>query len=233
MTRAALAILAAILAGCSTPKPGDITGKITFSGETTQAERIDISEDEECVKLNKSGLYDNSLVVNKDGSLENVFVYIKSGLAGEAKNLPSEAVVLDQRGCQFAPRVLAVRAKQQIKITNSDPVTHNVHPIAKMNREWNQSQAPGDPALERRFVRPEVMIRVKCNVHSWMRSWIAVMDHPYFAITKADGSFSIPNVPPGDYTLEAWHEKLGTQEQRVHIDPSGKTTLAFQFKAAQ
>ena len=96
--------------------------------------------------------------------------------------------MLDQKGCQFAPRVLAVRTRQTIKVTNSDPVTHNVHPVAKNNREWNQSQAPGDPPIERRFGYPEVLIRVKCNVHNWMRSWIAVMDHPYYAITKPDGS---------------------------------------------
>jgi plastocyanin len=247
MTRLAVVILAAWLAGCSTapkldsaakapppPEPGTITGKVTFAGKRPAAKRIDISEDEECVKLNKGGLYDDSLVVKRDGSLSNVFVYIKAGLKKEeVGKFPTEPVVLDQKGCQFTPRVLGVQVKQTIKVTNSDPVTHNVHPVAKMNREWNQSQAPGDPPLERRFVRPEILIRIKCNVHNWMRSWVAVLEHPYFAITNADGTFEIPNVPPGDYTLEAWQEVLGTQEQQVRIDPAGKATLAFNFKADQ
>lgn len=226
-------LLASVLVGCSSAPPGSITGKITFEDSQRETRRIDISEDEECVKLNPDGLYDRSVVVNKDGTLSNVFVYIKNGLEAKKLDPPAEPVMLDQRGCQFTPRVLAVRAGQKITITNSDPVTHNVHPVAKMNREWNQSQAPGDAPLERKFVRPEVMIRVKCNIHNWMRSWVAVMDHPYFALSKADGSFDIPNVPPGDYTLEAWHEVLGTQEQPVHIDPSGKATLTFHFKASQ
>jgi plastocyanin len=243
--RMALVVLAASLVGCTSqqrPAPeakpvevprGSISGKASFIGKAPNAKRIDISEDEECVKLNKKGLYDDSLVVNKDGSLPNVFVYIKSGAEGYVGEAPTEPVVLDQKGCQFAPRVLAVRTRQTIKVTNSDPVTHNVHPVAKNNREWNQSQAPGDPPIERRFGYPEVLIRVKCNVHNWMRSWIAVMDHPYYAITKSDGSFEIPNVAAGDYTIEAWQEALGTQEQKVHVDADGKATLAFNFKAEQ
>jgi plastocyanin len=246
MTRAAIVVLAAGLAACSSsapkvePKPepksepvarGSMSGKVTFTGKHPTAKRVDISEDEECVKLNKRGLYDDSLLVNKDGSLANVFVYIKAGLKGETGSIPAQSVVLDQKGCQFSPRVLAVRTRQTIKVTNSDPVTHNVHPVAQKNREWNQSQAPGDPPIERRFGYPEVLIRVKCNVHNWMRSWVAVMDHPYFAITKADGTFEIPDVPAGDYTIEAWQEVLGTQQQQVHIDAMGKATLAFNFKA--
>jgi plastocyanin len=233
------------LVGCASQPPapepkrepeaprGSIIGKVTFAGKRPAAKRIDISEDEECVKLNKGGMYDQSIVVNRDGSLGNVFVYVKAGLKGETGSIPTAPVVLDQKGCQFSPRVLAIRTKQTLNVTNSDPVTHNVHPVAQKNREWNQSQAPGDPPIERRFGYPEVLVRVKCNIHNWMRSWLAVMDHPYYAISKPDGSFEIANIPPGDYTIEAWQEALGTQEQQVHVDPAGKATMAFQFKAEQ
>jgi plastocyanin len=156
-------------------------------------------------------------------------VYVKQGLEGKTFDRPQLAVVLDQKGCRFVPRVLGIQAGQTFKVTNSDPVTHNVHPIAKMNREWNQSQSPDDPPLERRFARPEVMVRVKCNVHSWMRSWVGVLDHPYFAITGPDGSYEINNLPPGEYTLEAWHETLGTQEQKVKVDAQGKASAMFRF----
>jgi plastocyanin len=245
MKKAAVVLLATFLAGCTSqqnpqpePKPvdvprGSISGKAIFTGKPPAAKRIDISEDEECVKLNKRGLYDESVLVNRDGSLANVFVYVKEGPKGWVGSIPTEPVVLDQKGCQFSPRVLAVRTRQTIQVTNSDPVTHNVHPVAKNNREWNQSQAPGDPPIERRFGYPEVLIRVKCNVHNWMRSWIAVMDHPYYAITNQDGTFEIANIAAGDYTIEAWQEALGTQEQKVHVDAAGKATMEFNFKAEQ
>jgi plastocyanin len=213
-----------------TATAGAIAGRVLFAGKRPANKRIDLSEDEECVKLNRRGMVDQALVVNRDGSLRNVFVHIKTGLEGKNFERPSEPVVLDQKGCQFAPRVLGMRAGQAIQVTNSDPVTHNVHPVAQMNREWNQSQAPGDPPIERKFVRPEVMIRVKCNVHNWMRSWVAVMEHPYFAVSGEDGTFSMPNVPPGDYTVEAWHETLGTQTAAAKVDASGKATLEFAFK---
>lgn len=209
---------------------GTVFGKVSFEGKLPVRRRIDLDEDEQCVKLNPRGMFDASIIVNKDRTLANVFVYVKTGLEGKTFPKPEEPVIIDQKGCQFSPRVIAARAGQPFHVTNSDPVTHNVHPVAKMNREWNQSQAPGDPPLQRKFVRPEIMIRIKCNVHSWMRAWAAVVDHPYFAVTAADGSFAIPNLPPGEYTLEAWQEKLGTREHKIRLEPSGKVQLAFQFQ---
>lgn len=209
---------------------GTVTGKVVFKGKAPARKKIDLEEDEQCVKLNPRGMFDAAIVVNRNGTLSNAFVYVKSGLEGKAFPKPDAPVVLDQKGCQFSPRVFAARTGQTFEVTNSDPVTHNVHPVAKMNREWNQSQAPGDPALQRRFVRPEIMIRIKCNVHSWMRSWVAVMEHPYYAVSAGDGTFSIGNLPPGEYILEAWQEKLGTQEQKIRVEPSGKVEVAFQFQ---
>jgi hypothetical protein len=125
---------------------------------------------------------------------------------------------------------LGIQVGQTLRITNSDPVTHNIHPLAQINREWNHSQGQGDPPLARKFTKPEVMIRVKCNIHNWMHAFIGVVAHPYFAVTGADGTFQIPNVPPGDYVIEAWQEELGPQEQKVTVTPSTKIEANFIFK---
>jgi plastocyanin len=189
-----------------------------------------MDEDPQCAKLHQSAVSDDVIKVNQDGVLANVFVYIKQGLEDKKFEPPADPVIIDQNGCWFSPRVLGVRVGQTLKVTNSDPLTHNIHPLALVNREWNQSQAPGAEALTRRFTQPEVMIRVKCNIHSWMHAWVGVVAHPYFAVTGADGSFQIPNLPPGNYTIEAWQERLGTQQQQIVLAPSGKSDMVFKFK---
>lgn len=246
------ALLAILVTGCSQTAPpakapeakkeppsyfkvdpataGVLRGKADFRGKKPPRKALRIDEDLQCTQMNKGGLFDESVVVNANGTLGNVFVYVKSGLEGK-KFPPAEApLVIDQKRCRFEPHVAGVRVGQTIRVTNSDPLTHNIHPQPKNNREWNQSQGEGAPPLERRFVWPEVMIRVKCNVHSWMRAYIGAVEHPYFAVTGADGTFEIPQLPPGDYTLEAWHEKLGTQEQRISLAASGAQNVNFTFQ---
>lgn len=248
--RSALAMSLTILAGCSRPqaemKPvvvkkveyfkvdpataGVIAGRILFTGKAVAAKKVDMEEDPQCNKLHKTPVMDQAVAVNKNGTLANVFVYIKGGLEGKTFAPPSFAAVMDQKGCWFEPRVLGIQTGQQFDVTNSDPVTHNIHPRAHANREWNQSQAEGSPPLQRKFSQPEIMIRVKCNIHNWMHAWIGVVDNPYFAVTGADGSFELKNVPPGEYTIEAWQEELGTQESHVTVGPSAKAEIAFTFK---
>jgi plastocyanin len=207
-----------------------ITGKVTFKGKRPALKELDLTEDPECAKLHKKPVYDESLVVSRSGQLANAFVYVKAGLDGKQFEPPSTPVTIDQRGCMFHPRVLGIETGQELKVTNSDPVTHNIHPRAEVNREWNHSQAGGAPPIERRFTKQEVMIRVKCNIHSWMHAWIGVVDNPYFAVTGTDGSFVLKNVPPGDYTIGVWQERLGTQEQHVTVPASSKQNLNFEFK---
>lgn len=207
-----------------------ITGKVSFKGKRPALKELDLTEDPECAKLHHKPVYDESLVVSRDGHLANAFVYIKSGLDGKKFEPPSTPVTIDQKGCMFEPRVLGIETGQELKVTNSDSVTHNIHPRAEVNREWNHSQAGGAPPIERRFLKQEVMIRVKCNIHSWMHAWIGVVDNPYFAVTGKDGSFVLKNLPPGDYTVEVWQERLGTQEQHVTISASSKQNLNFEFK---
>ena len=209
---------------------GTLTGRIAFTGKRPARKKIDISEDPQCAKLHPAGLFDEALVVNPNGTLANVFVYIKEGLEGKTFEPPAEPVTIDQSGCRFQPRVFGIQTAQLLQVTNSDPVTHNIHPLAQVNRAWNQSQDPGSEPLKRRFKEREVMIRVKCNIHSWMRAWIGAVEHPYFAVTGTTGAFELKNIPPGDYTLEVWHEQLGTQVQKVTVRPSAKEDLTFTFK---
>lgn len=207
-----------------------LAGEVRYRGPADQAVVIDMDQDPDCKKLYKDGKRSESLVVvGEDARLANAFVYLK-GEGLEPKAIPAPpAVRIDQKGCWFEPRVIGLQVGQTLEVTNSDKVTHNIHPEAKANREWNQSQAPEDPALKRKFAQPEVMIRVKCNVHKWMRAWIGVVGHPYFAVTGADGRFELKDVPPGSYTLVAWHEKLGTRETKITIGPRASMVVAFDF----
>jgi len=224
--------------GASTPAPvfqvdpstaGTITGVIHYQGPRPVHKLIDMSDDPACVAAHKGKAYDESLMVGRGGTLNNAFVYIKSGLEGKHFAVPTTPVVIEQKGCWFHPRVLGIQTNQTFQVVNSDELTHNIHPMAEVNREWNHSQGPGDPPMNRRFVKAEVMIPVKCNIHSWMHAYIGVLDHPYFAVSKEDGSFEIANLPPGTYTLAVWHEGLGTKEQQVTLQPGQHAVLDFTF----
>jgi hypothetical protein len=209
---------------------GSLVGTIQFSGARPRRKPIDMSEDPACVEAHRGKPFDESVMVNPNNTLANVFIYIKSGLEGKRFEVPTNPVTIDQRGCWFHPRVFGIQTGQILHVTNSDPVTHNIHPLAQINREWNHSQGPEDPPLTRKFIRPEIMIPVKCNIHRWMHAFIGVVDHPYFAVSGSDGAFSILGVPPGNYVIEARHETLGTQQQNVTVPPSGKVTINFHFK---
>lgn len=209
---------------------GSVTGTILYKGARPAPKAIDMSEEPACVEAHHGKAHDESLVVNKSGDLANAFVYIKGGLEGKTFAVPATPVTIDQSGCWFRPRVLGIQVGQTLKVINSDPVTHNIHPMAEVNREWNHSQGAGDPPIDRRFIKPEVMIRVKCNIHSWMHAFIGVLPYPYFAVSADNGSYTIGNLPPGTYTLAVWQEKLGTQEQQITIPPNGKAEANFTFK---
>lgn len=209
---------------------GKVSGKVAFTGRKPRLQKIRMEAEEDCMKAYKTPPVDPSVVVNANGTLRNVFVYVKAGLEGKTFEPVTAAAVFDQKGCMFAPRVFGMQTGQPLSVTNSDPVTHNVHPVAEKNRAWNQGQPPGSPPIERKFSLPEIMIPVKCNVHAWMRAYIGVMPHPYFASTSDEGTFELNNVPPGDYVIEAWHEKYPPQEQKITVSPSGAVTADFTFK---
>jgi carboxypeptidase family protein len=209
---------------------GTVSGKIRFTGKRPRTTTIDMSEDPACVEAHRGKAIDESLLVSSNGELADAFVYVKKGLEGKNFEIPSTPVTIDQNGCWFRPRVLGIQTNQILEVTNSDPVTHNIHPMGQMNREWNHSQGPGDAPLIRKFIKPEIMIPVKCNIHHWMRAYIGVVDHPYFAVSKQDGSYTIADLPPGTYTIEVWHESLGAQEQQITVVPHANVVANVTFQ---
>jgi plastocyanin len=210
---------------------GTITGKVAFSGTKPKPKVISMDAVPACANQHKEPLLAQDTLVNPNGTLQNVFVYVKAGLPQRQWPVPAEAVAMDQRGCQYEPRVLGVMVGQDLAITNNDPTNHNIHPIPANNREWNESQPPKGEKKIKTFDKEEVMIPFKCNVHPWMRAYVGVVAHPFFAVTGSDGSFSLKGLPPGEYTLEAWHEKLGTQEIKVTVAPKETKTADFAFKS--
>jgi plastocyanin len=207
-----------------------ITGKVSFDGEKPKPRQIRMDAEAACAALHKEPVYGEEVVVN-DGALQYVFVYVKEGLGGKTFAPRTEQVVLDQKGCVYTPHMIGVQVGQTVKILNSDPTTHNIHPVPANNREWNTSMSPGGAPLERTFAREEVMVPVKCNVHPWMKSYIGVLKHPFFAVTAKDGTFEIKGLPPGDYTIEAWHERLGATTQKVTLAAKDSKALDFTLKA--
>jgi len=208
---------------------GNITGTIAFNGAAPTPKKLNMESDPVCAK-GPGGTNEDTLV--NDGKLQNVFVYVKSGLPSVTFPVPADEVVLDQKGCQYHPHVLGIQAKQKLKVVSSDPTAHNIHPTPKDNQEWNESQPPGAPPIIKTFARPEVLIPVKCNQHAWMKAWIGVLSHPYYAVTGKDGSFTIKGVPPGDYVVEAYHEKLGAKTMNVKVAEKADAKADFSFEAA-
>jgi hypothetical protein len=196
---------------------GSIVGVVRFKGAKPPRVPVNMSDDPACVEAHHGKSYDEPFMIASDGGLKNAFIYIKRGLEGKTFATPTEPVVIDQHGCWFSPRVFGIQVNQPLRILNSDPVTHNIHPMAMVNREWNHSQGPEDGPVTRKFTKVEVMIPVKCNIHSWMHAAIGVLDHPYFAVSGQDGTFAIRNLPPGTYTLAVWHEGLESQEQEITV----------------
>jgi len=202
-----------------------INGTVTFEGTPPKLAKIDMSKDANCKGENQA---EDIVVAN--GDLANVFVYVKDGLGDRTFDIPKDPVVLDQNGCKYHPHILGVMAGQTVKIINSDPTTHNIHPSPKDNREWNQSMTPQAAPLEKTFAREEIMLPVKCDQHPWMRMFINVTKSPFYAVTGPDGKFEIKGLPPGDYTIAFVHEKLGEQDQKVTLAAKDSKTVSASFK---
>ncbi len=210
---------------------GTIEGKVLFSGEKPKLAKLMMDQDPVCVQRHPTSVFAEDGEVNSNGTLPNVFIYVKDGADKYSFATPTEAVELDQDGCMYKPHVLGVQTNQTLRILTKDPTTHNIHPMPKDNREWNMSQPPGAAPIEQKFARPEIMIPVKCNQHPWMRAYIGVTRNPFYGVSGTDGTFTIKGIPPGDYTLEAWTATYGTQELKVTVAPKETKSIEFSFKA--
>jgi plastocyanin len=211
-------------------KAGNVSGKITYEGPAPENRVVKAASDPACAREHPNGLSLDTILVN-NGALENVFVYVKDGLGDYAFDTPAQAVVLDQKGCRYTPHIFGVRVGQAVEIVNSDPTMHNVHALAQANREFNFPQAVQGMKQPKTFSAPEVMVHFKCDVHNWMSAYVGVVAHPYFAVSTNGGTFELKNLPAGTYTIEAWHEKLGTQTQSVTIGEKETKAITFAFKA--
>jgi plastocyanin len=210
---------------------GSISGHVTLNGTAPTMRAIDMSAEPSCASQHSTPLIPPMVSADDKGNLANVVVYVKSGVEDYGFRAPSQTVALTQKGCMYEPHVVAVMAGQKLDVSNNDQAIHNVFLMSQVNQPSNRSAEPGSPPIEEVLTTPELAIPVKCNVHPWMKGYVFVFDHPYYAITKADGTFTLPNLPPGTYTIAAWQEMYGTTEQTVTIAPKQAATTDFVFKA--
>jgi hypothetical protein len=209
---------------------GTIRGVVTLEGTPPERKEMAIGNTAGCEKHPAPPLTED--VIAKDGKLANVFVYIKSGFEGWiVPPAGDEKVVLSQIGCMYRPRVIGLRVGQKLAVHNGDPATHNVHSRPERNDGFNQTQSPSSADIEWVPTKSELAIPFACDVHPWMKAWVFVRDHPWYAVTGEDGAFSIDGVPPGEYTIEAWHEKYGKKTGKLTLDASRKAEIFLAFAA--
>jgi len=211
----------AVLAAASLAGAADVTGTITLKGTPPKEKEITpLKDDVNCGRLQPGMPTTHFYVVGSKGELADVIVSLEGdGLSGKSTGAAAPLALLDQKGCEYSPQILAVQTEQKIVVKNSDPVLHNVHdqPTVPGNKEQNMAQPPGGADLSFTMAKPEMFVKFKCEVHPWMFAWVSVFDHPYFAVSGKDGSFKIANVPPGKYTLKATHRKAGTVTQEIEV----------------
>jgi plastocyanin len=208
-----------------------LTGRVAFEGTPPVNPPVRMSSDPKCMKANADGSLRFENYVVADGGLDNVFVYVKDGLGNYHFDTPAEPAKIDQQGCRYVPHVLGVRAGQPVEITNNDATPHNVHVLPDVNGEMNFAQYQQGQTDMKMFTAPEVMVPIKCDLHPWMQAWVYVEEHPWFAVSDAAGAFSIPDVPPGDYTVEAVHEKYGSTRGKVTVESGRSTGFTLSFSA--
>jgi hypothetical protein len=205
-----------------------ITGKIVYEGNPPVLAKLQMNADPYCMTAHKDAVLEETVQVNADKTLKDVLVYIKDGADKWTYTTPTDPVVLDQMGCMYSPHIIVLMQNQPLKILNSDPTLHNIHPQPTKNPEFNQGMPTKGMEITKTFANDEIF-SVKCDVHRWMNAHVAVMKNPFYAVSGADGSFTI-KVPAGTYTLEAWQEKLGTQSASVTVADGESKDVPFTFK---
>lgn len=210
---------------------GDVAGVVSFTGSVPEMAQINMSDEPTCAEKYDTPPTEETVIV-ADGRLQNVFVYVREGLEGLTFPTPSESVTIDQDGCRYIPHVTGVQVGQEVDFENSDGLLHNINATPEANRGFNVSQ-PVDMTTSRTFSTAEVMVPLRCDVHGWMSAYIGVLSHPYFAVTGEDGSFDLSTLPPGDYVIEAWHERYGTRTANVTVVTGETAEITFEFDAAE
>ena len=207
---------------------GTVTGKINFTGTAPQMEPISMNADPVCASLHSEPVLTETVLTNPNGTLKNVFVYVKEGLEGKSFPAPTTAVTIDQNGCQYKPHIFGIQVGQPLEIINSDSTLHNIHSLAEQSKQFNLGMPIQGMKLTKKFEKPEIMVKLKCDVHPWMSAYIGVLDHSFYGVSGGEGTFEIKDLPPGNYVIEAWHEKYGVQTQNVTIS-DGPASADFIF----
>ena len=207
-----------------------VTVTVNFAGDAPKPVMMRLDGDKRCVaEVGAGERADESILLGTGTALQNTFVYVTDSLTGHVFPIPTEPVILDQDKCRHAPRVVGVRVGQPLAIHNSDPLLHNVRAEGKVNQPFNMSTPVEGMSFTRTFATREVMVDIRCDVHAWMRAFVGVLEHPYFGTTGQDGRVTLANLPPGTYTIEAWHEVLGAKTQQVTIGAKETKEVAFAF----
>ncbi len=209
---------------------GVIEGEVRFTGTPPPATVVDMSSAKDCPVPNPRAVQADDVLV-RDGKVQNAIVAISSGLGDRVFAVPQTPVVVDQRGCIFSPRVVAAQAGQPVQFLNSDPLAHNVHGSPSKSSGWNFSLGLKGAERTVDVDTPQPVIPIRCDIHPWMQAYLGVYDHPYFMVTGADGRFTLKDVPPGTYVVEAWHERFGSRTANVTLGPKETQTVAFTFGA--
>jgi len=231
LIRMVFVVVIAIFLGQVTAEAATISGQVSFEGEASTPQPINFGAERQCATVHGDHMpTDESLVVNDNHTVKWVLVHVKEGLT-ETYDVPTEKVEIDQVGCIFKPHVTAAQVNQTVVIKNGDAVLHNVRSVSTANKPFNIAQPIQGMTTKRQFSEPEIGIELKCDVHFWMKSYLHILNHPFYAITGDDGKFTIADLPEGTYTLEAWHEKLGTQTAEVTVGGEENKTISFSFSS--